>query len=123
MQRSDQAIIGLAALLAAPLWLVVGGGVAAAQTIPTPGLYVCTGGSETAAELNFNVGPGNIYTTKAGRRGVMTIHPLSGNVLFYGAIPQDSYEGRYSPGPPPEITLLPETGAADKETAIVCRMR
>jgi hypothetical protein len=52
----------------------------------------------------------------------MVIHPLSGHVLFRGAAPHSSYEGRYSPGPPPQVELLPETGGGG-QTAIVCRMR
>jgi hypothetical protein len=73
MPRPQHAI-GATISLAASLWLV-GGGFAAAQSIPAAGRYQCTGGSGTAAALNFAVGPGNIYTTKAGSRGTMVIPP------------------------------------------------
>jgi hypothetical protein len=121
-----QAGIGVAAALAAPLWLVAGGGVAVAQSIPASGRYQCTGASGASgamAELNFTVGPGNIYTTTKGFRGTMSVHPGTGNVLFHGAPPQASYQARYSPGPPPQVVLLTVTGGTNSEAGIICQMR
>jgi hypothetical protein len=73
--------------------------------------------------LNFTVGPGNIYTTPKGFRGTMSVHPGTGNVLFHGAPPQASYQGRYSPGPPPQVVLLTVKDGASSEAGIVCQMR
>jgi hypothetical protein len=126
MLRMKQAGIGVAAALAAPLWLVAGGGVAVAQSIPASGRYQCTGTSGASgamAELNFTVGPGNIYTTTKGFRGTMSVHPGTGNVLFHGAPPQASYQARYSPGPPPQVVLLTVTDGKSAETGIMCQMR
>jgi hypothetical protein len=53
----------------------------------------------------------------------MSVHPGTGNVLFHGAPPQSAYQGRYSPGPPPQVTLLTVTGGASTEAGIVCQMR
>jgi hypothetical protein len=75
------------------------------------------------AELNFTVGPGNIYTTTKGFRGTMSVHPGTGNLLFHGAPPQASYQGRYSPGSPPQVALLTVTDGKSVETGIVCQMR
>jgi hypothetical protein len=121
--RRKQAIIGVAVSLAASLWLIAGGSVAAAQSLPMSGRYQCTGGSGTAAALNFAVGPGNIYTTRTGFRGTMVIHPGTGNVLFRGAAPQDAYEGRYSAGPPPQVVLLTVTDGKSVDSGIICQMR
>ena len=123
MQRSKQAGIGVAAALAAPLWLAAGGGIAVAQSIPAPGRYQCSGANGAMAELNFTVGPGNIYTTTKGFRGTMSVHPGTGNVLFHVAPPQASYQGRYSPGPPPQVVLLTVTGGVSSEAGIICQMR
>jgi hypothetical protein len=122
MLRMKQAGIGVAATLAASLWLVAGGGVAVAQSIPAPGRYQCSGASGPTADLDFTVGPGNIYTTMKGFRGTMSVHPGTGNVLFHGAAPQSGYQGRYSPGPP-QVALLTVTGGASSEAGIICQMR
>jgi hypothetical protein len=122
-QRAKQAIIAVAAALAASLWLAAGGGIAVAQSIPAPGRYQCTGANGAMAELDFTVGPGNIYTTTKGFRGTMSVHPGTGNVLFHVAPPQASYQARYSPGPPPQVALLTVTDGKSAETAIVCQMR
>jgi hypothetical protein len=111
------------ASLAAVCWLVASAGAAMAQNLPAAGRYQCTGGSGAAETLNFAVGPGNIYTTRAGFRGTMVIHPLTGNVLFRGAAPQDAYEGRYDSGPPPQIALLTVTDGKSVDSGIVCRAR
>jgi hypothetical protein len=123
MLRMKQAGIGVAAALAASLWLAAGVDVAVAQSVPVSGRYQCTGASGGMAELNFTVGPGNIYTTTKGFRGTMTVHPGTGNVLFHGAPPQGAYQGRYSPGPPPQVMLLTVTGGASSEAGIVCQLR
>jgi hypothetical protein len=123
MQRPKESVIGIITAVAASLWLVAGGGVAVAQSIPAPGRYQCTGASGVMAELNFTVGPGNIYTTTKGFRGTLSVHPGTGNVLFHGAAPQASYQARYSPGPPPQVTLLSVTDGKSVETGIVCQMR
>jgi hypothetical protein len=115
--------IVVAAALAAPLWLAAGGDAATAQSIPAPGRYQCSGTSGAMAELNFTVDPGNIYTTARGFRGTMSIHPGTGNVLFHVAPPLASYQGRYSPGPPPQVALLTVTGGASNEAGIVCQIR
>ena len=72
--------------------------------------------------MDFTVGPGNIYTTMKGFRGTMSVHPGTGNVLFYGAAPQSGYQGRYSPDPP-QVALLTVTGGASSEAGIICQMR
>ena len=122
MRRPRHAIIAVAAALAASLWLVAGGGIALAQSVPASGRYQCAGASGAMAELNFTVGPGNIYTTTKGFRGTMSVHPGTGNLLFHGAPPQASYQGRYSPGPPPQLALLTVTDGKSVETGIVCQM-
>jgi hypothetical protein len=123
MRRPRQAIIAVTAALAASLWLVAGGGAAVAQSIPEPGRYQCAGASGAMAELGFTVGPGNIYTTTKGFRGTMSVHPGTGNVLFHVAPPLASYQGRYSPGPPPQIALLTVTEGASSDAGITCQMR
>jgi hypothetical protein len=123
MQRPKESVIGIITAVAASLWLVAGGGVAVAQSVPASGRYQCTGASGAMAELNFTVGPGNIYTTTKGFRGTLSVHPGTGNVLFHGAAPQASYQARYSPGPPPQVTLLSVTDGKSVETGIVCQMR
>jgi hypothetical protein len=123
MQRSKHAFNAVAAALAASLWLVAGGGAAVAQSVPAPGRYQCVGASGAMAELGFTVGPGNIYTTVKGFRGTMSVHPGTGNVLFHIAPPLASYQGRYSPGPPPQVALLTVTGGASSEAGITCQMR
>src|SRR5580692_2145190 len=117
-----QAGIGVAAL-AASLWLVAGNGAAVAQSIPASGRYQCTGASGGMAELDFTVGPGNIYTTTRGFRGTMSVHPGTGNVLFHGAPPQSGYQARYNPGPPQQVTLLTVKDGASSETGIICQGR
>jgi hypothetical protein len=121
MPRPQHAI-GATISLVASLWLV-GGGVAVAQSLPAAGRYQCTGGSGTAAALNFTVGPGNIYTTKTGSRGTMVIHPGTGNVLFRDAAPQNAYEGRYSAGPPPQVALVTVTDGKNVDSGIICRVQ
>ena len=123
MRGPRQAIIAVAAALAASLWLVAGGGIALAQSVPASGRYQCAGASGAMAELDFTVGPGNIYTTTKGFRGTMSVHPGTGNLLFHGAPPQASYQARYSPGPPPQVALLTVTDGKSVETGIVCQMR
>jgi hypothetical protein len=103
MRRPRHAIIAVAAALAASPWLVTGGGVAVAQSIPDPGRYQCAGASGVMADLGFTVGPGN--------------------VLFHVAPPQASYQARYNPGPPPQVMLLTVTDGKSAETGIVCQMR
>ena len=118
-------IIAFAAALVASLWLVAGG-VAVAQSIPAPGRYLCAGASNASgamADLGFTVGPGNIYTTVKGFRGTMSVHPGTGNVLFHGAPPLASYQGRYSPGPPPQVALLTVSGGVSSDAGITCQMR
>ena len=39
------------------------------------------------------------------------------------APPHASYQGRYSPGPPPQVTLLTVTDGASSEAGIVCQLR
>jgi hypothetical protein len=120
MLRMTYAGIGIAAAIAAPLWLAV---VAAmAQSVPASGRYQCSGANGAMAELNFTVGPGPIYTTTKGFRGTMSVHPGTGNVLFHGAPPHASYQARYSPGPPPQVTLLTVTGGASSEAGIICQL-
>jgi hypothetical protein len=121
MLRMTPAGIGIASVLAASLCLAAGAAVA--QSIPAPGRYQCAGASGATAELNFTVGPGNIYTTPKGFRGTMSVHPGTGNVLFHGAPPQVSYQGRYSAGPPPQVVLLTVKDGASSEAGIVCQMR
>jgi hypothetical protein len=121
MRRGAPAVIGVAAWLAAPLWLVAGDGAAVAQDIPAPGRYQCGGAGGVMAELNFTVGPGNIYTTTKGFRGTMSIHPGTGNLLFHGAPPQSGYQGRYRGGP--QVAFLTVTGGTIGEAGIVCQMR
>ena len=119
-ERRQQAHI--AAVVAASLWLVAGG-VAVAQSVPAPGRYQCAGANGAMADLDFTVGPGNIYTTVKGFRGTMSVHPGTGNVLFHGAPPQASYQARYKPGPPPQVVLLSVTDGKSAETGIVCQPR
>ena|SRR5580700_1037161 len=121
MLRMKQAGIGVVAAVAASLWLAAG--VAVAQSVPASGRYQCTGANGAMAELNFTVGPGNIYTTTKGFRGTMSVHPGTGNVLFHGGPPQASYQGRYSPGPPLQVAFLTVTGGASSEAGIICQMR
>ncbi len=91
MLRMKQAGIGVAAALAAPLRLVAGDGAAVAQSIPASGRYQCADAGGAMADLDFTVGPGNIYTTTKGFRGTMSVHPGTGNLLFHVAPPQASY--------------------------------
>jgi len=121
MPRSQQAAIGIAAVLAASPWLLAC--TAAAQSIPASGRYQCSGANSAMTELDFTVGPGNIYTTVKGFRGTMSVHPGTGNVLFHGAPPQASYQARYSPGPPPQVVLLTVKDGANSEAGIICQLR
>jgi hypothetical protein len=121
--RSKCAVIGIAISFAAALWLIAGESAALADELPASGRYQCIGPSGVMAELNFTVGPGNIYTTVKGFRGTMTVHPLSGNVLFHGAAPQSAYQGRYSAGPPAQVSFVTVADGVSKETGIVCPMR
>ena len=121
MPRQKQAVIAVAAVAAASLWLAAG--AATAQSVPASGRYQCTGAGGAMAELNFTVDPGNIYTTTKGFRGTMSVHPGTGNVLFHVAPPHASYQGRYSPGPPPQVVLLTVTDGKSAETGIMCQMR
>jgi hypothetical protein len=120
MQRAKQAVIAVAAALTASLWLVAGDAVA--QSIPDSGRYQCASASGVMADLNFTVGPGNIYTTTKGFRGTLSVHPGTGNVLFHVAPPLASYQARYSAGPPPQVALLTVTDGKSVETGIVCQM-
>jgi hypothetical protein len=121
MLPMKRAGVGVLAVVVAPLWLVAGSAVA--QSIPAPGRYQCSGANGAMAELNFTVGPGNIYTTTKGFRGTMSVHPGTGNVLFHGAAPQSAYQGRYSAGPPLQVEFLTLTGGTSSEAGIICRMR
>jgi hypothetical protein len=123
MLQMKPAGIGVAAALAASLWLTAGRDAAVAQSVPASSRYQCTGANGAMAELNFTVGPGTIYTTTKGFRGTMSVHPGTGNVLFHGGPPHASYQGRYSPGPPPQVTLLTVTDGKSVETGITCQMR
>jgi hypothetical protein len=123
MQRPEESVIGIIIGLAASLWLVSSGGAAVAQSIPASGRYQCSGANGAMAELNFTVGPGPIYTTTKGFRGTMSVHPGTGNVLFHGAPPHNGYQGRYNPGPPPQVALLTVTGGASSEAGITCQVR
>ena len=123
MLPTKQAGIGIATAFAASLWLAAGSGVAAAQSLPVSGRYRCAGASGAMADLDFTVGPGNIYTSVRGFRGTISVHPGTGNVLFHVAPPQASYQGRYSPGPPPQVVLLTVKDGASSEAGIVCQMR
>ena len=97
--------------------------VAVADDLPPSGRYQCTGTNGPMPELNFVVGPGNIYTTPKGFRGTMTVHPLSGNILFHDAPPQRAYQGRYAVGPLPQVSLVTVTGGTSSETGITCQVR
>src|SRR5579862_6340799 len=108
--------------LAVSLWLVAGNAVVADPSLPAAGRYQCVGPSGAMNDLTFTVGPGNIYTSRWGWRGVLNIHPGTGNILFIGKTPENPYEGRYSPGPPPQVTLLTVTDGTGKESGIVCQM-
>jgi hypothetical protein len=115
-----QAGVGVLAGVAASLWLAAGAAVA--QSVPASGRYQCSGANGAMAELNFTVGPGPIYTTTKGFRGTISVHPSTGNVLFHGAPPHASYQGRYSSGPLPQIVLLTAVDGVSKDIGIVCRM-
>jgi hypothetical protein len=121
MLRSKQAIVVVC--FAASLWLIAGYGVAIAQSLPASGRYQCNGASGAMPERNFTVGPGNIYTSARGWRDTVTVHPLSGNILFHGTTPQHAYQGHYESGPPPQVALLTVTDGATSETGIACQMR
>ncbi len=120
MLRLKQAGIGVAGAVAAPPWLAAG--AAMAQGIPAPGRYECRGANSAMAKLNFIAGPGTIDTSTKGFRG-MPVHPGTGNALFHGAALQSGYQGRYSPGPPPQVAVLTVTGGASSEAGIICQMR
>jgi hypothetical protein len=120
MLRSKQPIV--AVCFAASLSLIVGDRTALAQELPASGRYQCSGPSGAMPELNFTVGPGNIYTSTRGWRDTVTIHPLSGNILFHGTAPQHAYQGRYESGPPVRIVLVTVAGGATSETGITCQM-
>jgi hypothetical protein len=122
MLRPKQATAIVAVCLAMALWLVAGGDSAAAQSLPAAGRYQCSGTSGALPELNFVVGPGNIYTSARGWRDAMSVHPLSGNILFHGTTPQHGYQGRYASGPPAKIVLLTVTGGSSTATGITCQM-
>jgi hypothetical protein len=93
-----------------------------ADDTPPSGAYQCSGASGVMADLKFTVGPGNIYTTKKGFRGVMTIHPGTGNVLFHGAPPHNAYQGRYSAGPPPQVALVTVKDGVSSDAGIACQL-
>ncbi len=122
MLRPKQAIAIVAFCFATSLWFVAGDRIAAAQSLPVSGRYQCSGASGAMPELNFVVGPGNIYTSARGWRDTMTVHPLSGNILFHGTTPQHAYQGRYESGPPVRIVLVTVAGGATSETGITCQM-
>jgi len=113
---------GFAAAIAVALGVAVGAALALADDMPAAGRYQCSG-TGTAGTMDFIVGPGNIYTTAAGRRGTLVVHPASGNVLFRGASPQDAYEGRYSAGPPAQLSFLTVSGRTSSEIGVTCRMQ
>src|ERR1700719_1222606 len=121
MLAMKRAGVGVLAVVAASLWLAAGSAVA--QSLPAPGRYQCSGANGAMTELNFTVGPGNIYTTTKGFRGTISVHPGTGNVLFHGAPPQNGYQGRYNPGPSPEVALLTVTGGASSEAGTICQLR
>ena len=112
----ERLLICLAASLAA-------GNGARADELPASGSYQCSNASGAAADMNFTVGPGNIYTTKKGFRGTMTIHPGTGNVLFHGGPPHNAYQGRYSAGPPPQVALVTVRDGVSADAGITCQMR
>jgi hypothetical protein len=122
MLRPKQVIVVVAVCFAASAWLVASDRIAAAQSLPAAGRYQCSGASGATPELNFTVGPGNIYTSARGWRDAMTIHPLSGNILFHGTTPQHAYQGRYESGPPAKIVLVTVTGGTSTVTGITCQM-
>ncbi|MFZ0424301.1 MAG: hypothetical protein WAL80_15610 [Xanthobacteraceae bacterium] len=123
MMRSKPAVSPAALGLALSIAVLAGARGAAAQSLPGPGTYRCANAGNAAADLNFTVGPGEIYTTPRGWRGTMSIHPVSGNILFHGPTPQNVYQGRYSAGPPAQVELLTVTGRDSKETGITCQLR
>jgi hypothetical protein len=94
---------------------------AIAQTLPAAGRYQCVGPSGAMNSLTFTVGPGNIYTTRWGWRGVLAVHPGTGNILFLAKTPESAYEGLYSPGPPPQVTLVTAADGKSTDTGIVCK--
>jgi hypothetical protein len=123
MPRPKPAIGIVATCFATSLWLAAGDRIATAQSLAASGHYQCSGPGGTIPELNFTVGPGNIYTSARGWRDAMTVHPLSGNILFHGTTPQHAYQGRYESGPPASIVLVTVTGGTTSETGITCQMR
>jgi hypothetical protein len=98
-------------------------GIAMADDLPASGTYHCVNANGAVADMNFAVGPGNIYTTKKGFRGVMTIHPGTGNVLFHGAAPQSGFQGRYNSGPSPHIALATVKDGVSSDAGITCQMQ
>ena len=118
-----KSVMGLAALFAVAAGVAARNQAALAQVLPAAGHYQCVGGGADAGKMDFIVGPGNIYTTTAGRRGIMVVHPGTGNVLFRGAAPQEDYEGRYGAGPPPQVAFLTVKGRVSTETGIICRLQ
>jgi hypothetical protein len=120
MPIDRKSVISIAVSLAAPLLVI--GGVAAADDLPEAGRYRCSNAGGAVTDMNFTVGPGNIYTTRKGFRGTMTIHPGTGNVLFHGAAPQNAYQGRYSPGPPPQVRFVTVNAGESSDAGIVCQL-
>jgi hypothetical protein len=119
MPGSKRAVI--AVCLATALWLAADS-VAVADDLPEAGRYQCGNASGAVTDMNFTVGPGNIYTTKKGFRGTMVIHPITGNVLFRGAPPHNAYQGRYSSGPPPQMRFVTVSGAESSDAGIMCQL-
>jgi hypothetical protein len=115
-----KAVTGVALCLVTSLAAV---SVAMADDLPASGSYQCSNASGAAVDMNFTVGPGNIYTTKKGFRGTMTVHPITGNVLFHGAPPQNALQGRYSAGPPPKVALVTVKDSVSSDAGITCQMR
>ena len=97
-------------------------GVAMADDLPASGRYQCSNAGGAVADMNFTVGPGNIYTTKKGFRGIIAIHSGTGNVLFRGAPPHNAYQGRYSSGPPPQMKFVTVSGGESSDAGIMCQL-
>lgn len=112
-----------AARVCAALAISITAGSAMAQSLPAAGRYQCAGPDGPKNDLTFTVGPGNIYTSRWGWRGVLNVHPGTGNILFIGRTPENAYEGRYSAGPPPQVALVTVADGKSAETGIVCRMQ
>jgi hypothetical protein len=112
---------GTTTCLAVSLLLAAAICPAAAQSLPAAGRYQCSGPGEGMNSLTFTVGPGNIYTSRWGWRGVLAVHPGTGNILFLAKTPESAYEGLYSSGPPPQVTFVTVVDGKNTDTGIVCK--